>query len=751
MTTNPIPSSPIMPGNSQPSTDPMSVGRSSSTRLRTVDPVRVLRIYARLLIFALIVGVLLGVGLWAGLRWQQPGYTSMARIEVTPPPAAAFGPVSDAFNIDNNINRVMQNEMLRIRSDNVLRDAINRELVQGTQFYQQFVVASAQANGTPAVDINEAIHALQEKVLSANVLRGSSIFQVSATTANRSDAERILRAVTEAYVQIVQRDNTARDTLLRDVLRRERDNLRQQVRDQSDSLARYAREHDLPGMTERRNTIVIRFQALAQQQVALQMALLQAEEAFASLRAKQEANQLEPTPEEVFQVENHAEVTQMTFRRNNLREQREAALALLGPTHKQVRGYEARIEAVENERQRIIDRKLREMQAYKLEQAEGRVIAIRSQLAALEGDLTQASSHMADLDRIMQEYKNNQSELERTNGRIATINRQLDDMRVIQARPDAVSVRIAEHPTMARLTFPRASSVIPTVAVLFVGMVTGLVFFKEMMDQRIKSPADFVGMPQLDVLGVLPDTVEDPSGHRQIEGVVQAHPAGLMAENFRQVRTAILKKMDRDGQKTIALTGAQAGCGVSSLVQNLAASISLNGRRVVIVDANFRRPSQHRLAGISNNAGLLEVIEGRASLDSVVVPVEGTNISVLPTGDAYEAAPELLESKSFRSTLEQLRANYDVVLLDTPPALITSDAQILAKSVDTFALVCRAESDERGMITRMIRQLDGQRASILGVVLNAVRTAQGGYFRRSYREFYSYRQTSQAASAAVKV
>jgi succinoglycan biosynthesis transport protein ExoP len=750
MTTNPIPSAPMLPGNGQPAGDPMSVGRSSSTRLRTVDPVRVLRIYARLLVFAVLIGVMLGVGLWAGLRWQQPGYTSVARIEVTPPPTAALGPVSDGFNVDNNINRVMQNEMLRVRSDNVLREAINRELVRDTSFYKQFVVADAQG-GTPAVDINEAIHTLQEKVLSANVLRGSSVFQVSATTANPTDANRILTAVTQAYVQVVRSENTSREAQLARLLREEQVRLQTEVRDMTEELARFTREQDLPGMSERRNTITIRFQALAQQQVALQMALLQAEEAYASLRAKQEANQLEPTPEEIFQVENHAEVTQMTFRRNSLREQREAGIALLGPTHKQVQGFDARIEAVENERQRIIDRKLREMQAYKIEQADGRVMAIRSQLAALEGDLAQASSQMADLDLIKQEHQNRRKALDDTSARIARIAKQLDDMRVMQLRPDAVSVRIVEDPTMSRLTFPRASSVIPTVAVLFVGLVTGLVFFKEMMDQRIKSPADFAGMPQLDVLGVLPDIMEDPSGHRQIEGVVQAHPAGLMAENFRQARTVILKKMDRDGQKTLAFTGAQAGCGVSSFTQNMAASMSLNGRRVVIVDANFRRPSQHRLAGISNSTGLLEVIEGRASLDNVVVPIEGTNISVLPTGDAYEAAPELLESKAFRATLEQLRASYDIVLIDTPPALITSDAQILAKSVDTFALICRAESDERGMISRMMRQLDGQRASILGVVLNGVRTAHGGYFRRSYREFYSYRQTAQSQEAAVKV
>jgi Mrp family chromosome partitioning ATPase len=81
-----------------------------------------------------------------------------------------------------------------------------------------------------------------------------------------------------------------------------------------------------------------------------------------------------------------------------------------------------------------------------------------------------------------------------------------------------------------------------------------------------------------------------------------------------------------------------------------------------------------------------------------------------------------------------------LILIDTAPALLTSDCQLLAKHVDAIAIVVRADADQRGMLSRMLNRLDGQRADILGIVLNGVRSAAGGYFRKSYEEFYRYNQ-----------
>ncbi len=278
-------------------------------------------------------------------------------------------------------------------------------------------------------------------------------------------------------------------------------------------------------------------------------------------------------------------------------------------------------------------------------------------------------------------------------------------------------------------------------------MITcGIIFLRELMDQSIKSPADVKLLKEAELLGLIPHADEDPSGPSAVERVVEKYPTGLLAEAFRQVRTAILGKMDRRGYKTLLLASAQPGSGTSSITHNLATSLAYNGRKVAIVDANFRRPTQHQFVDADNDRGMVDILHYGASLDDMLITVHDPDIAVLPTGRAGDAPPELLESPRFRSLLAELESRFDLVLIDAPPALLSSECQLLAKQVDAIATVVRAGTDKRGMIDRMTAQLDGHRADLLGIILNAVQANVGGYFRDTFREFYRYRENGTASN-----
>jgi len=210
----------------------------------------------------------------------------------------------------------------------------------------------------------------------------------------------------------------------------------------------------------------------------------------------------------------------------------------------------------------------------------------------------------------------------------------------------------------------------------------------------------------------------------------------------------MLAKTDRRGYKTVMLVCAQGGCGSSTVTTNLALSLAYNGRRVLVLDANFRRPSIHRLFSLPAAPGLIEVIRGTATIDQVIVRKDEPRFDVLPVGDAKEAPPEVMESPAFRQLLAQLESRYDIILIDAPPALLTSESQLLARHVDAVAVVVRAMKDRRGTVGRMLRQLEGQRADVLGVILNGVRSSVGGYFRKNYQDFYRYRDQLRPSRAA---
>jgi len=244
----------------------------------------------------------------------------------------------------------------------------------------------------------------------------------------------------------------------------------------------------------------------------------------------------------------------------------------------------------------------------------------------------------------------------------------------------------------------------------------------------------------------VPHASEDPSGGDVAERTVERSPAGLLAESYRQIRTAVLSKMDRRGYKTLVCVSAQPEAGTSTVVQNLATSLAYNGRNVLIIDANFRRPVQHKLMETSNERGLVDVLKDDMNVEDVVVAHPDMSLSLLPTGRATNSPPELLEGAAFRGLLGQLETEYDVILIDAPPALLTSDSQLLSKHVDAIAVVVQAGSDKRGMLGRVLNQLDGQRADLLGIILNGVKSSAGGYFRQSYEDFYRYREESSPAA-----
>ena len=341
-----------------------------------------------------------------------------------------------------------------------------------------------------------------------------------------------------------------------------------------------------------------------------------------------------------------------------------------------------------------------------------------------------------------------EKKLESADRRFEKAEKLLEDMRIKADRPEAEDrIRMIQSPTVAELTFPNYPVTIVGMGFLFTAVSGGMVFLKEMLDQRVKSPADLRLVPDATLLGVLPAATEDPTGPESIEGIVQKDPAGLLAESFRQVRTEILARMDRRGYKSLLVVGTQAECGTSAVVSNLASSITFQDRMVVIIDANFRRPGQCKLFGTGTTPGLAEVLRGDATLEEALVHNGDPKLDLLPAGDGSHTPPEVLESQAFRDLLNKLEEEYDVVLIDAPPALVAADARLLTKQTDAVTMVVRAKHEKRGTIGRMLTQLQGQRADLLGVILNGVQSSAGGYFRKNYQAFYRYRQPSGNASS----
>jgi polysaccharide biosynthesis transport protein len=222
----------------------------------------------------------------------------------------------------------------------------------------------------------------------------------------------------------------------------------------------------------------------------------------------------------------------------------------------------------------------------------------------------------------------------------------------------------------------------------------------------------------------------------QIELVPHERPRTLISESYRSLRTALLLSSARE-LKAIAVTSAVAGEGKTATASNLAVVLAQLGRQVLLVDCDLRKPRLHQVFRVSNRSGLVNQLTATADPESVFLPTEVPNLWLTPSGPIPPNPSELLSSDRMRDWLKAMRARFDYVVIDTPPALAVTDATIIGLLADGVVLTLRS-----GKVTREEARLCRDRlrqsgVKILGAVLNRYRSLQTGLGKR-YRYYESY-------------
>ncbi|MFW6058956.1 MAG: GumC family protein [Phycisphaeraceae bacterium] len=711
-------------------------------RFKPIDPLRVLRRHVWLLMALVVLGVVAGGATWYAMRQYSPRYTSEAILRVDPRNVqAGTGLSSDVGGLPMElVIAAKRNEIALLMSEEVLREAVNRPAVRETRWLGPF--SRTSGDGERSVNVQAAVDALQRGVLHASAETRSNVLPVTASTPNPDDAPRILQAVLDVYLSKVRTEREGESRNLRELYRTERNDAEQQIEQLRGRIREFEQRTDMSRLQAALDETVTTFQDRTEERNDLQMALYQARQNLESLKAAQREGTVEPDAAAAQEIESRPSIQELDRELRRMRRDKQSLLTDFGPNHRRVQKIDDRIEATQSQREAEFERLARERQAAQLERTAETVTKIEHRLNQIDTDLEELSQRRSDLrDQLRareSEYQALQEQLAQAKRNRDRAQNWLDQVNVQSRHPGAVTVDLRTRPSTPRLTSPKKGVIVPAVAMLVIGVGVGLLFLRETLDQRIKSPADMQLIAEANLLGVLPEATDDPSGSGEIEGAVRRQPTGLIAEAFRQVRTAALGKMERRGYRTLLISGAQPGSGTSSVAHNLACSLAYHGRDVLLIDTNLRRPAQHKLNDVAPNPGLVELLQHKSTIEQAVVKLEGMSLSVLPIGDAHAAAPELLAGSGLRSLLGELESRHDMIVIDAPPALLTSDTQLLARHVDAIVLVVRAERDKRGMIERMLRQLTGQRTEVLGLVLNAARSSAGGYFRESYREFYRY-------------
>lgn len=269
---------------------------------------------------------------------------------------------------------------------------------------------------------------------------------------------------------------------------------------------------------------------------------------------------------------------------------------------------------------------------------------------------------------------------------------------------------------------PRPVRDVGLALLLGLGCAGVVAFLRDYFDHSIAKPADVrvLGMP---LLGVIPET--RARDRRQLAAGRPRHEA--FAEAHRMLRTA-LPAEDGEGAQVLLITSTLAGEGKSLTALNLAQALAASEERVLLVDADLRRPALSHLLQTREAPGLSDLLLNGARPGQAVQHVAGTRLRLLPAGaPSSRNAADLLGTEAFRKLLAQLRSRYDRIIVDSPPVGAVADALILAPQTDGVLVVAHSGKVARGALVNVLERLANARARVLGVVLNRARPDRHGY------------------------
>jgi polysaccharide biosynthesis transport protein len=376
-------------------------------------------------------------------------------------------------------------------------------------------------------------------------------------------------------------------------------------------------------------------------------------------------------------------------------------------------------------------------------------------VAALKNEYEAASAEERTLARELETQKHAALDLNRKGidysvlQREAESNRQVyesllqreKELRVV-ANSRANNVRLLDRAEVPGGPFTPNITRAWMMALLFgLGLGIATAFTIDYLDDTVKTPEDVTWRLKLHFLGLVPKVRGER--HPLLSGPVP-HDFG---EAFRALRTALVASSDDTATRVIAITSAQPLEGKTTTAVNMALALAIGGARVLLIDADMRRPSLHKALRLPNDQGLSHLLVGEARMRDVVQRTGDPNLLVITAGRTPPNPSELLGSDRMRAFVQQLGVGpFDWVIIDTPPVLAVTDAVILAPLVSGVTFVLGAEMTRWRLAERAIETLQAGHPQVIHAVLNRVDFERNRYY---YSRYYGQQYKSYYAEAPV--
>lgn len=719
--------------------------------MTAADIWRVLRANSWLIILLLIVSAFGGYGMNWYLAKYHSRFTASALVAVEP--KTHFNPMdpkSDQQNEDySGLQIVQRTHAAMLTSDSLFSSVLSKPDLQirQTSWFKQFVYNQPQADGASrdVVDTGAAKLELQDR-FTATAIPDSQLIKIEMSCADPQDAVKIIDDIVNTHLDQQRSQSTNKMLDKTSTLNNLKLRLEQHIRELSDrqnNLMMHLNLGQVGNSTGRYTATDMEYQATISKQIEMQAGAMAAQAGYEQMQ-QQIAAGSDPAMA-IDMVERDMQV--VSYRDMIARTEVNIRTAIAaGANSRTVRDLEMSRDGFIEQLQKVREEKLIAARASLLSSAQVQAQSAKDALETTSKKIEQLKGQLGDLAIAMSDYLSITDELNTTRTNYKEIKDQLDT--IASANAD-MQVAWAQHPEKPDLpSFPKLPITMSIAIVLGLTLSLGIAFLREMMDTSVRSPRDIARVGQMNLLGMIPHEEDDP----QAAGVpapliIFQAPTSIIAEQYRQVRTRLQHAASLETTRSIMVTSPAPGDGKTTVACNLAAGLALNGRKILLVDANFRRPELNKIFNVPNDVGFSNAIASVENFEGAIRSTQVPNLDVMTTGQRPANPTELMESQLFTDFVERALEEYDHVIFDTGPMLLVSETAAMAPRVDGVVSVVKAASNSRGLLQRLRDGLRQLKAEHLGVVLNGVRSQGGGYYGRNIKTYYEY-QNGQEASAS---
>jgi capsular exopolysaccharide synthesis family protein len=583
-----------------------------------------------------------------------------------------------------------------------------------TRSLAQRVVDRLGLDAHPEFSGEDAAGALMSRI-GAEPVKDSFVIRVSMTGRDPDTVAEWLNIYVEEFVAANIESSLERTRQVYEVIQSRLDPLRGQLAASEQRLMRFQEREDSYLFADQdENVIQEQVDTLTREYAAAKADRIRVETKHAALRQLRASDLSETGFPEILQ---DATIQSLRQQRYDLEVELSDKLRTLKEGHPTIQELRSRIAGVDARVQEQIENIGTSIQTdYDI--ARRREQALYDNIEALRDESIELSKQRLEHDRLQREYEQNKGFLEDMLARLKEADisstAAANNVRVIEpARPPA-------GPYSPNL---RRSLILSGLFGLLFGV--GLVVFLDFLDQSLRTPDQVEGYLGLEVLSALPTLTEDT--------------AQVLREAFQSLRTALLLAARGDGCQVMMVTSAVPEEGKTTVAFNLAKVLATGGSRVLMIDADLRRPRVHQLVGANNVRGLTSVVLGeRAASEVMHTLAEVPNLDVITSGPLPPNPPELFGKASFRDLLEDARAMHEWVVIDTPPTATVTDPVMCARLVDMVLLVVQYAGPKRQPVQKAMRLLSRTGVRLAGVLLNKVDLERDAYYYSGYYSYYHY-------------